>query len=90
MDYRGYLGSDKWTEIRRVKLKSQRKCEKCGSRISLQIHHITYKNLGCETNKDLQVLCELCHKEFHIIQELKKRQAVRLRNKKSNGKRVYF
>lgn len=45
-------------------------CFRCGSRERLNVHHKNYKNLGNETDKDLVVLCENCHKKLHQIAEI--------------------
>ena len=45
-----------------------RKCEICGSDISLHIHHILYRSEYPELTFDrenLMILCERCHKKIH-------------------------
>jgi 5-methylcytosine-specific restriction endonuclease McrA len=39
------------------------KCEKCGSRKRIQVHHINYRSLGKEKMSDLQLICNLCHRK---------------------------
>jgi len=41
------------------------KCTNCGNTASLQVHHITYKNLFNEQPSDLQTLCRDCHESVH-------------------------
>ena len=31
----------------------------------IQVHHLTYENVGNEHGRDVQVLCLKCHKEIH-------------------------
>ena len=39
------------------------KCEECGGRTSLEVHHLNYDRLGCELPGDLKILCYRCHRE---------------------------
>ena len=60
--YSEYIQSDEWKEVRREALDlAGWQCNRCSERIGLQVHHITYKNLGCEEPGDLEVLCEHHH-----------------------------
>lgn len=60
--YQKHLKSQKWREIRQVKLQSVNyKCEWCGEKDSLQVHHKHYDTLGDEGTKDLLALCQSCH-----------------------------
>lgn len=62
--YQEYLKSAHWQEIRKEKLKEAGyKCEKCGAKESLDIHHLTYARLGHERMSDLQALCRPCHRK---------------------------
>ena len=63
-DYLEYLKSDEWRErAARARALADYKCQKCGvSDIGLEVHHITYDNLGAEEDADLQALCPKCHK----------------------------
>lgn len=71
--YLGYLESSKWTAKRHEKLVSVNyTCEECGynretcfPEIPLDVHHLTYDNLGDEPMQDLQVLCRQCHMRKH-------------------------
>jgi len=74
MDYGDYLKTGWWKRRRIMKLKeSKNRCEKCGSRKHLKVHHKTYFRLGGEKRKDLEVLCSECHSNEHsdIIQAKK-------------------
>lgn len=65
--YAAYLRTEHWRRIRSRKLEqADHRCEVCGSRIQLQIHHRTYDRLGNERPRDLQVLCEICHAWVHF------------------------
>lgn len=93
MDYKGYLKSDEWVK-RRKKFYSNhsRVCRACGKRYYLNLHHLTYKNLGHEKDEDFAVLCQYCHHYIHANKtELAKfNDYIYKRNKvknKSKGKR---
>jgi len=71
--YQSFLGSDHWRELREAKiLDSDGKCEKCGRRSQLHVHHKTYERRGRERLDDLQVLCENCHYGVHTVELLSK------------------
>ena len=67
-DYKSYLKSPGWKEIRREKVEeSGGRCEICGSNKRLQVHHKDYSHLGRESEAmwTLQVLCQVCHEVRH-------------------------
>lgn len=71
--YLAYLQSAEWQAKREQAFKSKgRKCKACGCEDNLHVHHISYKNLGCERLKELVVLCEACHRLVHQIGKGKK------------------
>lgn len=37
------------------------RCQTCGCRSGLQVHHNSYENLFGEADEDLVVLCDRCH-----------------------------
>ena len=41
------------------------KCERCGSKKDLQVHHKTYKRKGHELPGDVELLCKTCHEKEH-------------------------
>ncbi len=41
------------------------RCEKCGERARLQLHHLHYESVGRETPEDLTALCDDCHRGCH-------------------------
>lgn len=64
--YSEYLASPYWKA--RAKLARQSagfKCQRCGRRGGLQVHHKHYRTLGHEQYKDLEVLCRPCHMKQH-------------------------
>jgi len=65
MDYASYLASPRWCEIRKEALaRAGGRCQVCGNRMSLEVHHNSYENLGEEEPEDLCVLCDECHELF--------------------------
>lgn len=64
--YNDYLKSAKWRKLRKEIIEARGgKCERCASKIILQLHHKTYKNIFNEKPEDLEVLCRKCHKKEH-------------------------
>lgn len=61
-DYVEYLQSKEWNRRRSQRLiLSNNRCEACGKRKRLHVHHLTYKNVFHETMDDLMTLCDICH-----------------------------
>ena len=59
-----YYLSEEWETKRRFALhRAGNRCDRCGSKGPLQIHHITYDRLYDEKPEDLEVLCLKCHKK---------------------------
>jgi len=66
LSYYAYLKTDHWQHIRRTKLRLTRnRCQLCGSRNKLNVHHRSYAEVYQEQLDDLIVLCEQCHSTFH-------------------------
>jgi hypothetical protein len=42
------------------------RCERCGAKRTLEVHHRTYERLGRERDADLEVLCGDCHEVHHL------------------------
>jgi hypothetical protein len=68
-DYRSYIASREW-EIKSYYTKQAAgwRCEKCkrgGNKTTLHLHHKHYKTLYQERRRDVEVLCEDCHRERH-------------------------
>jgi hypothetical protein len=61
-----YLHSPLWRLRRRIWiLRAGGRCQRCGSRRRLTIHHRTYQRLGHERRVDVTVLCWDCHRRHH-------------------------
>lgn len=64
--YLRYLRSPLWRLRRRIWiLRAGGRCERCGSRRRLTIHHRSYRRLGRERRSDIAVLCSPCHRAAH-------------------------
>lgn len=66
MTYNEYLQTPEWQAKRSKRLQIDHfKCQKCGRPMDLQVHHLTYANIGHENvNTDLITLCKNCHQEI--------------------------
>jgi hypothetical protein len=69
-EYRTYLNSSQWQKRRRVFLAKNDSCARCqiprwlaeiAYNQDLNVHHISYANLGAESWDDLEPLCRRCH-----------------------------
>ena len=61
-----YLHSPLWRLRRRIWIvRAGGRCQRCGSRRRLTIHHRTYQRLGHERRADVTVLCWHCHRRHH-------------------------
>lgn len=66
--YQAFLKTNYWFNVREKVLKRDGyKCQNCGSKRKLQVHHKTYKHHYKEHKhlKDLVTLCEPCHQSIH-------------------------
>ena len=71
MRYKDYLKSQYWQAIREKALKNaDYRCQLCNSQENLNVHHRTYTNKGNEKLEDLIVLCNECHKIFHLNRKI--------------------
>jgi hypothetical protein len=70
-----YLKSDHWRQIRvKALAASNFSCSGCGYKDMLQVHHLTYSNLGDESVEDLMALCSRCHGLAHdLLKEMKEK-----------------
>jgi 5-methylcytosine-specific restriction endonuclease McrA len=75
MSYKDFLKTPYWRAISRyVIYNAGFKCQLCGSKTKLSVHHSSYKRHGYEHKywkEDLIVLCDNCHKKYHNILEQK-------------------
>lgn len=66
LEYREYLKSVHWMETKAAaKRRAGYKCQLCGNKKYLQVHHNNYNNIGHEESQDLIVLCKYCHSKYH-------------------------
>lgn len=62
------LNTDYWREVKRmVHLRDHFACVDCGSKLKLEVHHLTYAHRGLELEhlEDCVTVCETCHKKRH-------------------------
>jgi hypothetical protein len=65
--YLAYLRTPDWRVKRnRVLALATYRCEKCGEKRDLEVHHKTYERLSREWDQDLEVLCQGCHNGHHL------------------------
>lgn len=63
-EYLLYLRSTAWRALRTRLIRERGgACERCGRSylVVLDVHHRYYVRLGCELDRDLEVLCRPCH-----------------------------
>lgn len=66
MDYHTYIASAEWRRRRAaVLLRARGRCERCSLWPVVNVHHVTYANLGNESLCDLLGVCRKCHRELH-------------------------
>jgi 5-methylcytosine-specific restriction endonuclease McrA len=74
--YAAYMKSEAWRAKRKVVLfRAGNRCQRCGERKGLQVHHLTYDRLGRESLSDLICLCKNCHKIADVVRSALKRKA---------------
>lgn len=68
-EYERYINSAEWRDVRRRYRESKRpwRCHVCSSGKQLHLHHRTYKRFGHEWLMDLVPLCEMCHRDAHML-----------------------
>lgn len=65
-DKQTYLQSNEWKSLRnQVFTRDNHTCQSCGSKTSLNCHHVTYQHLGAESLDQLTTLCTTCHTALH-------------------------
>lgn len=66
IDYYAYLKTQAWEDMRqKIFRRDGFKCVICHEAKNLNVHHITYENLGAEKESDLVTLCQACHEKVH-------------------------
>jgi hypothetical protein len=63
--YANFLASDEWNRFTHALIDAGAKCLGCGTRKTLQFHHLNYDRVGRETANDLIPLCRNCHERVH-------------------------
>ena len=57
-----------WPKIKRVVVRYQKICQRCGKRRELTVHHIVPRRRGGKHSfKNLAVLCRTCHLELELM-----------------------
>ncbi len=90
LEYRQYLQSDHWKNLKRRKLQKRGKrgpvgCGICGSRHRLDTHHLRYRNIYDVKLSDLRIICRRCHFLGHDLMRSGKLKV----DAKGNGNRWF-
>jgi hypothetical protein len=74
IQYEKHIRSTRWknTRVTIIKMRGE-KCERCPRTTGLELHHKTYERLGHESPSDLELLCQICHKDADRQREAKGR-----------------
>jgi hypothetical protein len=65
--YRRVMASRGWRRRRAAAIRrAGRRCEACGARGPLDVHHVSYAHLGAERPHELRALCPDCHGRLHL------------------------
>jgi len=65
-NYNDYLQSEAWSQKReKVIARDRYLCQACLSAQAVEVHHLTYKNMGCEPLFELISVCSSCHAKIH-------------------------
>jgi len=69
LHYGDYLRSERWAQLRDAAIKkAEGRCQVCNSPEELNVHHRDYGRLGEDgEERDLVVLCQVCHEGYHFI-----------------------
>lgn len=74
--YQERLNSSEWKKLRTELIaKNNNYCQNCKTffpSYQLNLHHKHYRTVGQETEADLQVICQSCHKKYHKDQDYRK------------------
>lgn len=66
--YKEYLFSEHWKMVKYNYYNDEntiKYCNGCGAKTNLQLHHLSYDNIGHETLSDLMLVCGNCHNKIH-------------------------
>ena len=68
MDYKTYLASDRWRQLKAAKEKrTPKRCSICEATERIDCHHLFYRNLFDVKIGDLRWLCRRCHDVAHDL-----------------------
>lgn len=71
MIYEDYIKSDHWKNLRLQALNRDEACVCCRSKTSLEVHHMRYRRLFDVRTDDLVTVCEFCHRQVHLLLNMK-------------------
>jgi predicted HNH restriction endonuclease len=78
-NYITYIKSPKWKLVcKRYWATYGKKCQACGVRNNLHVHHKTYERFGREVLTDLCGLCHDCHRSVHQMHRANRSISLRL------------
>lgn len=95
LNYKDYLKGLHWSIFKTKYFQYHKKeCSICGKKYGIQLHHLTYDNIGNETFDDVICVCGECHDKIHeelkynknLNNQIKKCKSV---NSKSVDKKKY-
>lgn len=66
-EYKEYLKTDHWNNLKSKKKKRKNRCGICASVDNIETHHLNYKNIYDVTTQDLRLLCRECHQCAHDL-----------------------
>jgi hypothetical protein len=75
MNYKEFLSTVFWADIRDAKFKINPRCERCGESRWIQVHHKFYRKESFYSVQigDLETLCRPCHEKEHGINQKPKK-----------------
>lgn len=87
--YRDYISSQEWRRFREgyFKRHPHARCSQCGRGNTehrntfgtrLHLHHLNYRNLGCEQDDDIEPICKVCHDAEHSGESSRERFAAQI------------
>lgn len=70
MDYEEVLVSPRFRGlVNSIKNKTGNQCQLCGQREDLHAHHLSYDNLGNESESEILIVCRKCHVHCHNLHD---------------------
>jgi hypothetical protein len=81
--YEQYIQTYIWKTISEYCRYTNPKCTRCDSTFKLQVHHVSYQNLGLELYhpEDLVVVCSKCHAIITLLQNINREMCVQWERK---------